>query len=86
METIDFCKIIATEIDNSGLSVSEVARRAGFDKKTVWNWYNGFRSPSIENAQCILSVFGKEIKVAESENEIFRTKAEAKMKELKGEK
>lgn len=69
METIDFCEIIAKEIDNSGLSIAEVSRRAGFDKKTVWNWYNGFCSPSIDNAQCILSIFGKEIKVEETEND-----------------
>ena len=67
METNDICERLAEEIYKSGMSQAEIARRAGYDKKTVWEWYHGNKIPSIENAQCVLAVLGKELVIREKE-------------------
>ena len=68
MGTTDICELLTEEIYKSGLSQAEIARRAGFDKRTIWAWYNREKTPSLENAQCVLAVFGKELVIREKED------------------
>lgn len=67
MGTTDICELLAEEIYKSGLSLAEIGRRAGFETRTIWSWYNKNKTPTLENAQCVLAVFGKELVIREKE-------------------
>ena len=67
MGTTDICKLLTEEIYKSGMSQAEIARRAGFDRRTIWSWCNLEKIPSIENVQCVLAVLGKELVIKEKE-------------------
>ena len=67
MGTTDICKLLTEEIYKSGMSMNKISKNSGVDVKTICNWVNGICIPSIENAQCVLAVLGKELVIREKE-------------------
>ena len=61
MGTNDICKLLTDEINKSGLSMNKISQKSGINVKSICNWVNGVSIPSIENAQCVLAVLGKEL-------------------------
>ena len=63
MRTIDICQVVTDEINKSGMSICRISKKSGVGVKTICNWVNGVTVPTIENAQCVLAVLGKELRV-----------------------
>lgn len=47
-------------LDNSGLSVDELAQRSGLPRSSVYNWINGVGWPSIPNMLKLEAAMGLE--------------------------
>lgn len=47
-------------IADEGITIPEVARRAGVDRKTVWNQVNARTDPRPEHVAAVAKVFGLE--------------------------
>lgn len=67
MGTTDICKLLTDEMEKSGMSMNKISQKSGISVKTICNWANGVSIPSIENAQCVLAVLGKELVIREKE-------------------
>lgn len=67
MGTTDIRELLVKEIKQSGKSISYISKKSGIGSRTIWHWLNDGMIPTIENAQCVLSVFGKELEIKEKE-------------------
>lgn len=67
MGTNDICEVLTEEIYKSGMSMNKIAQKSGINVKSICNWVNGICIPSVENAQCVLAVLGKELVIREKE-------------------
>ena len=47
-------------MDDSGLSIEEIAQRTGIQRSTLYNWYNGVGWPSVPNIFKLEEVLGLE--------------------------
>ena len=61
--TIDIFETVRMEILQSNLSLGKIARDSGLSKSTIKHWLSGRNSMTVENAQCVLAVLGKELRV-----------------------
>lgn len=61
VKTEDVRELVVDLIMHSEKSLREIARQSGVPCSTISDWVNYGRVPSIENAQYVLAVFGKEI-------------------------
>lgn len=52
---------LAGRIAASGLSLAEIATRAGVTQQTLRNYLNGVGSPVLENVQAVARVLGCEL-------------------------
>ena len=65
MGTTDICELVIKEITDSSLSVNSIAKKSGISEATIRGWLRGKGTPSIANAQFVLSVLGKELCIKE---------------------
>ena len=65
METNDICEILKEEIYNSGVPIEEISRKSGIAASTIRRWCHDRNTASLENAQYVLSVIGKELVIKE---------------------
>ena len=63
METIDIYEKVKDEILKSDMTIREIADKAGITDRAIQYWLKGERTMTIENAQCVLAVLGKELRV-----------------------
>ena len=61
--TIDIFNEVVTAILQSDLTLGEIARRSGLNKSTIKHWLSRRNSMTVENAQSVLAVLGKELRV-----------------------
>lgn len=69
MGTTDICELLTKEIYKSGMSMNKIAQKSGINVKSICNWVNGISIPTIENAQCVLAVLGKELHIQDISGE-----------------
>lgn len=67
--TIDIVSILIEEIRKSDLSVFAIAKKSGVHEATIRGWVTKKCVPSVEKAQYVLSVLGKELRVTEKVEE-----------------
>lgn len=63
MGTIDIFEQVKDLILKSNMSISEIARRSGVSCRAIQYWLRNQRGISVDNAQCVLAVLGKELRV-----------------------
>lgn len=61
--TIDVFELVVKAISQSNMSLGAIARESGLNKSTIKHWLSGRNSMTVENAQCVLAVLGKELRV-----------------------
>lgn len=64
----EILKQVQETILQSNMSLGQIAKKSGLSKSTIKHWLSGRNNMTIENAQCVLSVFGKELRVEERGN------------------
>ena len=55
-------KVISV-IESEGKSVESIAKRSGVGASTIRGWLNNGKTPTLENAQWVLSVLGYGLKI-----------------------
>lgn len=65
--TIDIFDLVVTAILQSDLSLGEIARKSGLNKSTIRHWLSRRNSMTVDNAQSVLAVLGKELRVEDRE-------------------
>ena len=65
LATIDIFETVKMAILQSDKSLGQIARESGLSKSTIKHWLSGRNSMTVDNAQCVLAVLGKELRVEE---------------------
>lgn len=65
LSTTDIQELLIKEIEESGFSMVEIARKSGVAVSTIRRWIYGRHTANLENAQCVLKVIGKELQIKE---------------------
>ena len=61
----DITEEVVNEIMNSKMPRTRIADESGVHLRTIEFWIQGHTVPSIDNVQCVLAVFGKELCIRE---------------------
>ena len=64
-EITDIHELLKKSILDSNLSIAEISRKSGIEVSTIRRWVHDIHTASIDNAQCVLSVIGKELTIRE---------------------
>ena len=67
--TIDIASILVEEIRKSPLSLSKIAKKSGVSVRCIQKWLYEGSIPTVETAQSVFAVLGKELRVAEKVEE-----------------
>ena len=65
--TIDIFDKVVNAIIQSDKTLGAIARESGVCKSTIGYWLSGRNSMTVENAQAVLAVLGKELVVMEKD-------------------
>lgn len=68
MVTNDIFEKVKTEIIHSNMSLGQIARQSGLSKSTIKHWLSGRNAMTVDNAQSVLAVLGKELRVEDRSN------------------
>lgn len=56
-------RTLREKLEASDLSVKAIARRAGFDVKTLRNWWRGHSTPRLQDLEAVFNALGYEVTI-----------------------
>lgn len=56
-------RTLHAKIEESEMSLLQIAKRAGFDSKTIRNWWTGRSTPTLYDLQAVFNAMGYQITV-----------------------
>lgn len=57
---------VVQAIQESGISVRKIAKKAGVAASTIFGWLNREKTPRVESCQWVLIALGKKLKITEN--------------------
>ena len=65
----DFAEWLGNEMEQTGMTIQELADKSGLVKQTIFYYLMGDRSPSLISFILILNAFGKRFEIVDNKKE-----------------